>query len=71
MTANAQFASLSEDVAELKRCYDAYAAALTNNVNGGRIATIQKDVSKKTVENQLTAVALLVGFMAKGNELIV
>lgn len=71
MTAAPQFASLSEDVAELKKCYDAYATALTNNVNGGRIATIQKDVSKKAVENQLTSVALLVDFMAKSNEQIV
>ena len=68
MTANPIFASLSTNVAALKVCYDAYSTALTNNVNGGRISTIEKDKCKKVVENQLTEVALLVDILAKGEE---
>ena len=71
MTADPQFASLSAVVAELKVCYDAYSTALTNNVNGGRIATIEKDKCKRDLEKQLTKVALLVDILANSKESII
>ena len=71
MTENPLFVSLSANVAELKTGYDAYIVALANNVNGGRIATIDKDKCKKDVEKQLTKVALLVDILANGQESII
>lgn len=71
MTEDAQFASLSTNVAKLKTCYDAYVVALSNNVNGGRVATIEKDKCKKEVTTELSNVALLVDLMAQGNDSIV
>ena len=71
MTENPLFASLSANVADLKTGYDAYIVALANNVNGGRIATIDKDKCKKDIEKLLTKVALLVDILANGQESII
>ena len=71
MTENPLFASLSANVAELKTSYDAYVVALANNVNGGRIATIEKDKCKEDVNKLLTKMALLVDILANGKESIV
>lgn len=71
MTSDEQFASLSLDVAELKRCYDAYSEALKNNVNGGRMTTAEKNKWNKAVKMQLSSVAALVNNLAKGDEVII
>ena len=71
MTSDEQFASLSLDVAELKRCYDAYSEALKNNVNGGRMTTAEKNKWNKIVKTQLSSVAALVNNLAKGDEVII
>ncbi len=71
MTDDAQFASLSNELAEMKTRYDAYVVALANNVNGGRIATIEKEKCKKEAKTQLSNLAILVDVLAQGNESIV
>lgn len=71
MTENPLFESLSAQVTDLKIIYDAYIVALANNVNGGRIATIDKDKCRRDVEKQLTKVALLVDILADGKEKII
>lgn len=55
----------------MKTRYDAYVVALANNVNGGRIATIEKDKCKKEAKTQLSNLALLVDLLAQGNESII
>lgn len=71
MMSDEQFTSLDVDVAELKKCYDAYVLALNNNVNGGRVATIEKNKCKKVLTVQMSTVALLVNNLAKGDESII
>lgn len=71
MTTDTQFASLSAATAELKTCYDAYSLALNNNVNGGRVATIDKNNCKDALLSQLKKVALLVDILANGDEAII
>ena len=71
MSADAQFTSLNNQIAEAKSCYDAYVIALANNVNGGRIATIEKDNCKTEMTTQLSNLALLVDLLAKGDESII
>jgi hypothetical protein len=71
MTIDKQFSTLKADVEVLKKSNDAYNIALANNINGGRIATLEKDNCKKELLNQLSNVALLVDFQAKGDESII
>ena len=71
MTADQQFAPLSTTVAELKICTDDFAKALTENVNGGRLATIAKNKCKTALMKKLTDTALLVDFQAQGEESII
>ena len=68
MTKDPIFSSLSTDVTALSKCSEAFATALVNNVNGGRLATIEKDKCMKEVLNQLVVVAFLVDVLAKGDE---
>ena len=71
MTTDKQFSSLKTEIAALKKCYDAYGVALVNNINGGRIATIEKDNCKAALLEQLSTTALLVDLQAKGEESII
>jgi hypothetical protein len=71
MTANAQYASLNNSIAVLKQSHDAYSEALSNNVNGGRLATMEKDKCKKDLNKQLSSVAYLVDLLADGEDSII
>ncbi len=71
MTADKQFANLKTNVEALKKSYDAYNLALVNNINGGRVATLEKDKCKKELIDQMTSVALLVDFQANGDESVI
>jgi hypothetical protein len=71
MTANPIYSSLLDQVNELKKRADAYSVALTNNVYGGRLDTIEKDRCLKEVLEQLMVMAFLVDVLAKGNESII
>ena len=71
MTADVQFASLSTQIIDLKASYDAYDSALTNNVNGGRMTTIEKDKCKKEVLDKMKSLALLVNHLADGSETVI
>ncbi len=71
MTQDAQFTSLTPQIALLKDCYGAYMPALTDNVNGGRIATVEKDKCKETLINQLRTLGNLVDYVAKGDKSII
>ena len=71
MTADVQFASLSSQIGELKASCDAYDLALTNNVNGGRMTTIEKDRCKKEVIDKMKSVALLVNNLANGSDTVI
>ena len=71
MTEDVQFASLSPQVADLKVSFDAYDLALTNNVNGGRMTTIEKDKCKKNVLDKMKSVALLVNNLANGSDTVI
>jgi hypothetical protein len=71
MMSDAQFAGLDKPVAALKANYDAYVIALSNNVNGGRVATMEKNKCKKELTNQLSNVAILVDLLANGDESII
>ena len=68
MTEDAQFASLKTQVAALKIRREAYSTAMTNNVNGGRVATIEKNNCKSALLEQMTEVAQLVEILAKSDE---
>ena len=71
MTTDPLFTSLSPAVATLKTVRDAYSVALTNNVTGGQITTIEKNNCKADLLNQLTKVALMVELLADGNTTII
>jgi hypothetical protein len=71
MSADAQFSSLSTGVTELKKRSEAFNLALTNRINGGRIATIEKNRSMKELIEQLVIVASSVEALANGNEVII
>lgn len=71
MTADVQFASLSPQIGDLKASYDAYDLALTNNVNGGRMTTIEKDKCKKELLDKMKSLALSVNLLANGNETVI
>lgn len=71
MSADVQFASLSPQIGDLKASYDAYDLALTNNVNGGRMTTIEKDKCKKEVLDKMKSLALSVNLLADGNETVI
>jgi hypothetical protein len=71
MTTDPQFAGLDKPVAALKQIYDAYVVALANNVNGGRVATMEKNKCKKDLTQQLSNVATLVDLLANGDDSIV
>jgi hypothetical protein len=71
MTSNKQFSSLKTEIEALKKCYEAYSVALVNNINGGRIATLEKDNCKTALLEQLSSIALLVELLAKGEESII
>ena len=59
------------NILELKTSYDVYVVALANNVNGGRVATIEKNRAKKDVTAKMKPVALLVELLANGDESII
>ena len=67
MTTDPLFASLSPAVAVLKTVRDAFSAALTNNVTGGQIATIEKNNCRTALLKQMTRVAMMVELLADGN----
>lgn len=71
MIADVQFASLSSQITDLKTSFDAYDLALTNNVNGGRMTTIEKDRCKKEVLDKMKSVALLVNNLANGSDTVI
>ena len=71
MTSDPQFVSLSASVTELKTLNDAYATALTNCVNGGRLLVMAKNKCKSAVLGQLTNVALLVEMLANGDDSVI
>jgi hypothetical protein len=71
MTADPQFAALAKEVGVLKTSNDAYVAALSNNVNGGRVATMEKEKCKKELIKQLKTAALLVNIMADGDDSVI
>ena len=71
MTADAQFAPLSNAVAELKIRTEDFAQSLTENVNGGRLATLAKNKCKLALIAQLSELALLVDLQAKGDESVI
>ena len=71
MTTDPLFVSLSAAVATLKTVRDAYSVALTNNVTGGQITTIEKNNCKTDLLNQMNDVALMVDILAKGNNAII
>ena len=71
MDTDPQFAVLNSAVAELKTLNDAFLVALVENVNGGRIATIQKNDCKSALLRQLHCLALMVDLKAEGDESIV
>ncbi len=71
MTEDAQFTSLTPQIALLKDCYDAYMPALSNNVNGGRIATAEKDKCKETLINELRSLGNMVDYLAQGEKNII
>ena len=71
MTTDPLFTSLSPAVAALKTVRDAYSVALTNNVTGGQIATIEKNKCKANLLSQLTKVALMVEILADGDSAII
>ena len=68
MTQDPQFTSLKTQIAELKIRQEAYSTAMTNNVNGGRVATIEKNNCKSDLLEQMTEVAQLVEILAKSDE---
>ena len=68
MTEDPQFTPLKTQVAELKIRQEAYSTAMTNNVNGGRVATIEKNNCKSALLEQMTEVAQLVEILAKSDE---
>jgi hypothetical protein len=68
---NTLFSNLNAEIAVLKQCYDDYAAALSQNVNGGRVATFEKDTCKKALILQLYTVAITVDVLANGQESII
>jgi hypothetical protein len=71
MTTNPIFTSLMTEVTELNKRTEAYSVALTNNVNGGRLQTIEKDKCLKDVLDQLTITAFLVDVLANGDESVI
>lgn len=71
MTTDPQFAPLSNAVAELKNRTDAFAKALLDNVNGGRLLTLAKNKCKVALIDQLSEVAMLVDLQAKGDESVI
>jgi hypothetical protein len=71
MSSDAQFSTLSEDIKVLKTRSEAYNLALSNKINGGRIATIEKNKCMKELLDQLVNVALLVDALSNGSEVIV
>jgi hypothetical protein len=71
MTTNPIFTSLTAEVTELNKRTEAYSVALTNNVNGGRLQTIEKDKCLKDVLDQLTITAFLVDVLANGDESVI
>jgi hypothetical protein len=71
MTTDAQFSGLSEDVKELKKRSDAYNLALSDTVNGGRIATITKNNCLKDLLDQLGIIINMVDVLANGDESII
>ena len=71
MTADVQFASLSPQIGDLKASYDAYDLALTNNVNGGRMTTIEKDKCKRELLDKMKSLALLVNHLADGSDTVI
>ncbi len=71
MTADAQFAPLSNAVAGLNTRTEDFDQSLTENVNGGRLATLAKNKCKLSVIAQLSELALLVDLQAKGNESVI
>jgi hypothetical protein len=71
MSADKQFSNLKTEVEGLKKCADAYGVALVNNINGGRIATLEKDNCKATLLEKLSDIAFLVDFQAKGDEAVI
>ncbi len=71
MTEDYQFSALEADITSLKECCDVYAQAFIKNIEGGRIATIQKNRAKKKLDYQLTYVARLIELLAQKDESII
>ena len=71
MAADPQFVSLTAQVAELKTRNEAYRAALTESVNGGRLTTIVKNKCKVAVLEQMSNICLLVEMLANGDESVI
>jgi hypothetical protein len=71
MKSNPIFSSLTAEVTELDKRTEAYSVALTNNVNGGRLQTIEKDKCLKDVLDQLSIMAFLVDVLANGDESVI
>jgi hypothetical protein len=71
MTKDAQFVSLTPQVEELKKRYDAFQIAASNAVNGGKLTTMEKDDKLADMLFQLTLVARLVDVLANENEAVI